>query len=386
MADILSSSDQQDNVLEEDTSFDEKRPMYTSAERLLRLLHFLLANDCTRDAIFLHLADYYHIDDAGQPLSSTSRGAAERMLRRDILFLKKQGFHIHTTRATRSRPVRYQLVKGSGPSSIFLLNDAEVESLAFLYTLFADPNRYARIHQSQPLPLPPARNPFADDVLQLIEKFSAMLPEAQRKLFNRSIEKPFVYFQMAPVTDFFPYRPIIDTIVRAIALRQQIQFAYTPTHGSQPATFHQHVDPYYVIYLEEHFYLIGYSHQSNEFLEFRIDRIRGDSLRIQPDMIDVERRRRPITFHFWIDGNMAKQGLSRRWLSQTQIREETYLDAYGKTRRRVLMRATAYSEFRIIQQLLRYGDKAELVDPPHLRKKMRDTVKHMNNFYEKDIP
>src|SRR5579875_1570249 len=203
MADILSSSDQQDNVLEEDTSFDEKRPMYTSAERLLRLLHFLLANDCTRDAIFLHLADYYHIDDAGQPLSSTSRGAAERMLRRDILFLKKQGFHIHTTRATRSRPVRYQLVKGSGPSSIFLLNDAEVESLAFLYTLFADPNRYARIHQSQPLPLPPARNPFADDVLQLIEKFSAMLPEAQRKLFNRSIEKPFVYFQMAPVTDFF---------------------------------------------------------------------------------------------------------------------------------------------------------------------------------------
>ena len=170
--------------------------------------------------------------------------------------------------------------------------------------------------------------------------------------------------------------------MRAISQRQQIQFHYIPTRGQREYTFHTHIDPYYIIYMEGHFYLIGYSHQRNQFLEYRIDRIQREHLKIQPNMIDAERQRRPIEFTFWIDGKMVKQGLSQRWLSQTQIREEAYLDEDSKPRRRVLVRATAYNEWRVIQQLLRYGDQVELVGPPHLRKEMQRVVRNMSRFYE----
>lgn len=378
----VSLSENNENQTVEEPPASEKSLKYASAERLFRLIQFLTANNCTRDDIFIHLSDYYKCDDSNSEKLTASRLATERMLGRDIRFLEKQGFEIQKTRATKLQPARYHLLKGSGPAPIFLLTDKEVEGLAFLHGLFTDPNQHVPANLFQPLPPSPARNPFADEILLFIERLSKRLPVAQRKQFDRYIKKPFVYFQIAPVTDYLSCRAIIGTIINAISQRQQIQFRYAPTHGKQDYTFHTHIDPYYIIYLEGHFYLIGYSRHYDRFLEYRIDRIQREQLRIQPDTIDVERRRRPVEFTFWIDGNIARQGLSQRWLSQTQIREEAYLDKEGKSCRRVLVRATAYSEWRIVQQLLRYGDKVELVSPPHLRKEMQRVVRRMYGFYE----
>ena len=140
-----------------------------------------------------------------------------------------------------------------------------------------------------------------------------------------------------------------------------------------------------IVHQDGHLYLIGYDHGSkNEgFLEFRIDRIDAESIKLQPDTIDGERRRRPVEFSYWIDGSIAKSGLSQRWLAHTIEREEAYIDENGKQRRRVLVRAKAYNEWRIIQQLHKYGDKAELVSPPKLREQMRKEVERMHNYYQK---
>ncbi|HYT41085.1 MAG TPA: WYL domain-containing protein, partial [Methylomirabilota bacterium] len=70
------------------------------------------------------------------------------------------------------------------------------------------------------------------------------------------------------------------------------------------------------------------------------------------------------------------------WLTHTIEREESYIDEQGKTRRRVLVRAKAYSEWRIIQQLHKYGDKVELVDPPRLREWMKKEVEGMYRYYQ----
>jgi len=219
-------------------------------------------------------------------------------------------------------------------------------------------------------------------MLALIEKLASILPAEQKGQFDRWVRKPYLYFDLAPVANYLPHRSTIDTIVRAISVQQQLQFEYLPLHRQQGVIFHEHIDPYYVTYLEGHFYLIGYCHKVSQFLEYRIDRIKEKGLKIGPDRIDVERRRRPIEFCFWLDGNIAKRGVSQRWLTQTQEKEETYLDEAGRERRRVLIRATAYSEWRVIQQLLRYGDKAELVSPAHLREQMKEVVKRMSRFYD----
>ncbi|HET8910379.1 MAG TPA: WYL domain-containing protein [Ktedonobacteraceae bacterium] len=352
---------------------------HESAERIFRLVQFLLANECTRQEVFEHLASSYKFDRSAPVEKKTSR-SADRMFERDLKFLEDQGFEVKKVKA-RAQPTRYSLVRGSGPRATFLFSESEVDSLALLYTLFADPNNYAQIDPLQPLPLQPPRNPFAEEMLSLIEKLVSTLPDQQRRHFERWVRKPYIYFNLATVADYLPHRDTIDTIVHVITKRQQIQFEYLSPKSTWDKVLHEHVDPYYVIYLEGHFYLIGYSHQTDKFLEYRIDRIKKESLKPEPDMIDMERRRRPIEFRFWLDGSIAKHGISQRWLTQTQEREEVYLDEQGRQRRRVLVRASAYNEWRVIQQLLRYGEKAELIDPPHLREEMRKAVNSMYKLY-----
>ena len=354
---------------------------HESAERIVNLLLFLFANrDCTRKEIFDHLASHYRIDQAAPLEQSTSRHA-DRMFERDINFLQDLGFEIKKVRG-KGRLMHYSLVKGSGPRASFLFTQTEVDSLALLHNLFADPTRYARPDLQQPLPQSPPRNPFSEEILAFIERIASTLPPEQKERFDRSMSKPFVYFNLSTVADYLPHRLIIDIIVRAISHRQQIQFRYASTYNVNDGVFHEHIDPYYIIYMEGHFYLIAFSHKKDQFLEYRIDRIKAESLREMPNTIDTERRRRPFQFRFWLDGSIAKRGVSQRWLTQTIEHEEAYLDEHGREQRRVLIRATAYSEWRVIQQLLRYGEKAELIEPPHLREQMRKVVKRMWAHYE----
>jgi len=356
-------------------------PNHESTERIFRLLQFLAANNCTRQAIFERMRDYYKINEGDDPRAMASSQRAGRMLLRDIQFLEKMGYRVNKTRSGNT--TRYNLAEGSGPASPFLFSQTELDTLALLHTLFADPTKYAQSNAAQPLPISPPRNPFAEGILSLIERLIATLPPEQKKYFDRWVRKPFIYFNLDTVTNYLPHRATIDTIVRYISQRQQIRFEYASMQRRQGTTLHEHVDPYYIIHQDGHLYLIGYSHKMNTFFEYRIDRIKAESLGPEHDMIDGERRRRPIEFSYWIDASIARGGLSQRWLTHTIEREEAYLDEQGNQKRRVLVRAKAYSDWRILQQLHKYGDKAELVDPPELRERMRQEVARMYHMYQK---
>jgi predicted DNA-binding transcriptional regulator YafY len=356
----------------------------TAVERVLRLLLLLAANECTRLEIFERLALYYKVDDITIARESSSR-RADRMFERDIKLLEEQGFEIQKIKA-KGKPTRYSLVKGSGPAVSFLFSEAEVGILALLYNLFTDPATSRRHPHTGALVLPtkqPLHNPFAEDILTFINKLATTLPPAQMRYFEQRITKPSVHLNLATAADYLPYRNTIDTIEKAILRRQQISFAYTAVRSKQGSVTHYQVDPYYIVHMEGHFYLIGYSNEINKFLEYRIDRIKGDSIEILPHVVDTVRQRPTVEFSYWIDGDIAKRGLSERWLTQTTEREEVYVDSEGHEKRRVLVRAKAHNEWRVIQQLLKYGDQAELVEPASLREQMRQVVAHMMSFYEK---
>ncbi len=319
-------------------------PNHESTERIFRLLQFLAANNCTRQDIFERMRDYYKINEGDDPRAMASSQRAGRMLLRDIQFLEKMGYRVNKTRSGNT--TRYNLAEGSGPASPFLFNQTELDTLALLHTLFADPAKYAQSNAAQPLPTQPPRNPFAEGILSLIERLIATLPPEQKKYFDRWVRKPFIYFNLDTVTNYLPHRATIDTIVRYISQRQQIHFEYASMQRRQGTTLHEHVDPYYIIHQDGHLYLIGYSHKMNTFFEYRIDRIKAESLKPEHEMIDGERRRRPIEFSYWIDASIARGGLSQRWLTHTIEREEAYLDEQGNQKRRVLVRAKAYSDWR----------------------------------------
>lgn len=334
----------------------------------------------TRQEIYQHLQDYYKSegeDDASR--------RADRMFERDIKVLEEQGFLIKKEKA-RAYPARYSLVKGSGPAVPSPFNEDEVDILALLYNLFIDPTASSKHPHTGVLRLPAAESshhPFAADILSLVKKLAASLPPDQEKHFEERIKRPSIHLNLTTAADYLPYRAIIDTIEKAILNRQQIGFSYTSVRSKQESVVHQHVDPYYIIYLDGHFYLIGYSNTHNKFLEFRIDRIQAESLAMLNNTIDTVRQRHTVEFSYWIDGDIAKRGLSQRWLVQTMVREEAFIDGTGQEKRRVLVRAKAHNEWRVIQQLLKYGDQVELVEPAHLREHMRQAVARMMSFYEK---
>ena len=355
-----------------------------SLGRIFRLLRILLINEYTRQEIFERLPDYYHSEGEGDASRRT-----DRMFERDIKVLQEQGFVIKKRKA-RGHPTRYSLVRGSGPAVPSPFNEEEVDILALLYNLFIDPTASSKHPHTGVLLLPAAEgshHPFAADILGLIKKLAASLPPDQLKHFEERIKRPSIHLNLTTAADYLPYRASIDTIEKAILNRQQIAFNYTSVRSKQESVVHQHIDPYYIIYLDGHFYLIGYSNTYHKFLEYRIDRIQAQSLEMLNNTIDTVRQRPTVEFSYWIAGEIAKRGLSQRWLTQTTVREEVFSDSQGQEKRRMLVRATAHNEWRVIQQLLKYGDQAELVEPAHLREHMRQAVIRMMSFYErKDMP
>ncbi len=355
-------------------------PLYESTRRILYLLSLLSGGDCTREDIFARMKDDYRVSENAPPKVLAPSGRAGKMLSRDLRTLQDIGYEI--TASGKGQAAHYSLVKGSGPFNPFFFSQTEVDTLILLHTLFADPARYTPSNNLLPAPAP--HNPFAEQIVALVERLAVTLPGKQRQYFERWVRKPFVYLNMDTVTDYLPHRETIEEIVKAISLRQQIRFEYVSMERQQGALLHEDIDPYYVIHQDGHLYLTAYSHRTGTFLEYRIDRIKAGSVKLQPRMIDGERRRHPIEFRFWLDSSLVKSGLSQRWLSQTIEHEEAHLDAQGKPRQRVLVRATAYSDWRILQQIHRYGDKAELVDPPELREKMRQEVERIYKLYHKE--
>jgi hypothetical protein len=356
-------------------------PQYENAERVLRLLYLLSGGDCTQEDILGRLKDFYRIGEDDDPKARAPSGRVGKMLSRDLRVLENMGYEIN--RSGKGQTARYSLVKGSGPFSPFIFSQEELDTFILLHTLFADPTKYTPADRTHPLPAPLPHNPFAEQIALLIERLVGTLPAEQKRYFDRWVRKPFVYLNMDTVTDYLPHRATIEEIVKAISHRQQICFEYTSLQRQQGTMLHEDIDPYYIIHQDGHLYLIGFNHKSNSFLEYRIDRIKEGSVKIQQRMIDGERRRRPIEFSFWLDSSLARSGLSQRWLSQTIEREEPYIDEQGKQRSRILVRAKAYSEWRILQQMHKYGDKAELVDPPELREKMKKEVERIYQLYHR---
>jgi predicted DNA-binding transcriptional regulator YafY len=106
------------------------------------------------------------------------------------------------------------------------------------------------------------------------------------------------------------------------------------------------------------------------------------SIKIEPHSVDEAHQQPTIEFSYWIDTGIARNGLNQHWLAHTIESEETHINEQGKQRHRVLVRAKACSESHILQQLHKYGDKAELVSPPELRERMRKEVERMYKYYQ----
>ena len=353
---------------------------YAATERVLHLMDLLLLNVCTRKDIFTQLFAYYRADDTYHPQHKVP-ASASKMLERDLGFLEKHmGLRLEREQKNPTDFKRYRLVAGTGKLPALLFTPQEIETLALLHTLFARPAVPENVGADGHAPVSPPRHPFAEAIAGLVTRLMAALPAEQQAALQRQAHRPHIYLNLHTVTDYHDHRATIERLTRAIRQRQQIAFLYTSPQREAPLS-HRPVDPYYLTQLDGHFLLIGFDHAIARHSEYRIDRIQPGSIEILPSVIDQERQQHPIVFRYWADEVLVQGGMSERWLTQTIERTEVTL-VEGQPRRRVLIRATAYSEWRIIQQLHRYGDKVALIEPPALRQRMREELTRALAYYQ----
>jgi hypothetical protein len=105
-------------------------------------------------------------------------------------------------------------VVGSGPYTLVPFSESEVQTLALLHNLFSASNGSTDNYQQI--------NPFASEVLPLLEKITVSLPPIQLQLYQKLAQNSPLHLTMTTATDYWPHRVTINKLQKAINLRQQI--------------------------------------------------------------------------------------------------------------------------------------------------------------------
>lgn len=300
--------------------------------RLKALRDLLRGKEHTRAEIFRALPQYYQPDASGA-----------RRLTRDIRALRAWGYKITIHRASHTYTLQEM--------THIHLTDENVQALALIRETFA------------------GLAPVSADVMSILKKIAEVLPESQRTLYDAL---PSLSIQLKPAADYRPYLHNIHLLETAVEQSRKIRFVYPSLDGQQAIT-HIGVEPYEIQFFDRHFYLLGFTPYALEMLEFRVDRI--ENLEVMAGKAAKYRKRKTIAFTYRLSERIARTGISERFSNQ-QIVIQTDGSA--------IIQAEGYSAFRIIQELLRYGEQAELLGPPDLRVRMEQVVDAMGTLYRKE--
>jgi len=313
-------------------------PLTLSLLRFSALLAVLRDGPLNRPDLLDRLGDTYPHTASARP-----------MVDRDIKRLAELGIVIEIS---HSRPPIYTL-RGGVPT----FDAADLRALAIIRDTFGN------------------RHPQSADIRTLLDRLTSQLSETNRRTYQR---RQALRAPVQPAIDYTPYSALIADLEAAIGKRQMLSFAYHPGGGAR-ATLHRKVEPYEIEFYERHFYLVAYTHNSRQMLDFRVDRIQSESLqpleRLPPSM---EHARHAVTFRYRLAAVLARGEISQRFEQQRIVERLPNGD--------IVIEAEGRSDFFIVQTLLRYRGNAELLWPDDLREQMVREVRRLAAVYGLAVP
>jgi predicted DNA-binding transcriptional regulator YafY len=156
-----------------------------------------------------------------------------------------------------------------------------------------------------------------------LQRWEWLFSENSRKLVaskRRRKARPVV-LPLSPVVDYSQHEKIIQILDRALEENAYVSFSYTPPSRSwdDPPQQYFHLEPYELEYRDGHWYFTAYLSDLDTFLDFRVDRIRLDSLKgLDPDHFSPGAHRRTgVKIQYWVSPMMARhQSVSARLQDQ----------------------------------------------------------------------
>ena len=272
--------------------------------------------------------------------------SARPMLDRDVRALATLGIAIVKT---RTRPPVYTLLGG-----VPVFTTDQIALLAVIRDTFG------------------ARHPQAAAVHALLELLTRDLTQVERAQYE---QRQAQRVMLDPAIDYTPFRDLIARLGQAVSVRELLSFRYHATGRATPM-LHEQVEPIEIEYRDRHFYFVGYHRKVRQIIDYRIDRIDGASLHGSDRLPPGTARPAPaIVFRYRLAAQLARGAISERFANQRVVERLPNGDA--------IIAAEGRSAFLIIQQMLRYGDRAELLTPG-LREEMIAEVQRLAAVYQRD--
>lgn len=304
-------------------------------ERILRVLRLLMERPRSTEQI---------IDIISQEHQFDWHRYSKETVYRDIDQLRNNGFRIDYSRRSR----RYELK--SVPVRISF-EPSEIVALAVACRSIPEE----------------AGLPYAKELAGALGKISNLLSPESRQTLSLN---PHFQLKLDSEIDYSPYQDTIERVRRAISEGRQIEIVYYSAKSDTEQC--RVVDPYDLYFSEGGVRLEGYCHLKRKILEFRVDRIR--KLEVLQSRAGASTDDESFTFKLWLDQKLTRS-IGERFLDQ---KIKTNKDGSS------ILTARSKNPFRLILQVLAYGERAKMLAPAYLKRRMATIAGQMDKLYEGD--
>jgi len=278
-------------------------------------------------------------------LGTSAYGAApEDALRHDLNMLALLGFEVAVMRGHR-----YQLTYRE-PLFPLPLRPEHIETLAAVRRALE-------------------KTLYGETVEDLIRRLRPFIAPSLRPLLDR---EPVLKLNTPLIDDLAPHHITLNKLRRA--QEQQLRFSFLYRSPLQPDSrpVRHTIEPETIEERAGHVYFEGYSVDTEQILQFRLDRVELGSAEVLPSKFPGQRERRPISICYRLSPSIARYGASRRF---DQHAETVLPDGW------VEVRAETKDLFWASKILLKYGENCIAVEPPELVAELKRVVWEMARNY-----
>jgi predicted DNA-binding transcriptional regulator YafY len=217
---------------------------------------------------------------------------------------------------------------------------------------------------------------LSEGLNRLLEHLVDLLPPERRTLLAEPVNMRFEAPKSVTVTD----QSLIRWVRQALR-RQQLQFRYRSTFNFDPLGIEHRVAPYEIMVRDGHLYLDADClwADSPEWragpLNYRLDRIIPETLRVLPDVVPRTRVQIPsYALRYELSPAVACRGDVAIYFEGSSIENRPDGSA--------IVSATIDNLWWAQLVLMRYGANCRVLSPPELIAMMRDTVHNMVALYD----
>ena len=168
----------------------------------------------------------------------------------------------------------------------------------------------------------------------------------------------------------------IELIKKAIRENRTVQFDYYYAKGET----RREIEPYRIEFQSQAWYVFGWCLLRKDFRHFKLNRLWG----LSPTERSFERRSIPEEKDDADEGSSDRRKIQIRFDKSVRFRLiEVYgLSGYEENENELLLSLDYSSKEYIIDWVLGFGDKAEVISPPDIRAQLGEVTKKMHEKYQ----